>query len=80
VLAERGEVDMAFEWLDRAYHQRDGGMLKLSSNPLIRNLKNDARLQMILRSSTSWVPPRLEDNVVRLVLHHTGCTTSIIFL
>jgi len=56
VLAERGEVDMAFEWLDRAYHQRDGGMLKLSSNPLIRNLKNDARLQMILRKLNLLVP------------------------
>jgi len=55
-------------------------MLKLSSNPLIRNLKNDARLQMILRKLNLLVAARLEDNVVRLVLHHTGCTTSIIFL
>jgi hypothetical protein len=49
VLASRGDLDQAFEWLDQAYRQRDGGFLKLTSNPLLQNLRRDARLQEILR-------------------------------
>ena len=35
ILAKRGDLDQTFEWLDRAYRQRDSGLIKLMSNPLL---------------------------------------------
>ena len=49
ILARRGDLDQAFEWLDRAYRQRDSGFIKLMSNPLLENLIADVRLRPILR-------------------------------
>ena len=49
VLAARGNLVQAFEWLDRAYRQHDSGLIKLTSNPLLKNLRRDARSQPILR-------------------------------
>ncbi len=43
VYAFRGEVDKAFEWLDRAYAQRDTGMPLLKNDPIFRNLQGDPR-------------------------------------
>jgi serine/threonine-protein kinase len=48
VHAYRGEIDDAFRWLDRAYRAHDTNMLGLKTDPLLRNLKNDPRLQAIL--------------------------------
>jgi hypothetical protein len=30
----RGEADLAFEWLERAYYQRDGGLTGIKSDRL----------------------------------------------
>jgi len=49
ILARRGDLDQAFEWLDRAYRQRDSGFIKLMSNPLLENLIADVRFRPILR-------------------------------
>lgn len=38
-----GDVDAAFDWLDRAYRQRDGGMSELIGNYFLSNLENDVR-------------------------------------
>ena len=49
VYAFRGEIDAAFEWLERAYRQRDGGLpdfLKL--DPLLANLHDDPRWPVFL--------------------------------
>jgi serine/threonine protein kinase len=46
--AYRGEVDAAFEWLDRAYRQRDSGMSNLRTTPLLRNLYGDSRFPVLL--------------------------------
>ena len=49
VYAFRGEIDTAFEWLERAYRQRDGGLpdfLKL--DPLLANLHDDPRWPVFL--------------------------------
>jgi hypothetical protein len=40
ILAFRGEIDRAFEWLDRAYAQRDGGLTEMKGDPLLKNLEN----------------------------------------
>lgn len=39
----RGEADEAFQWLERAYAQRDPGLADLKSDPLLKNLLPDAR-------------------------------------
>ena len=41
--AFRGNVDAAFEWLDRAYEQRDGGMSEIIGNPFLAALEEDER-------------------------------------
>jgi hypothetical protein len=39
--AFRGEIDSAFEWLQRAYDQKDGGMSEIIGNFFLRNLHAD---------------------------------------
>jgi TolB-like protein/Tfp pilus assembly protein PilF len=43
VFAWRGEKDKAFEWLERAYRQKDGGLSVLLTDPLIKSLHGDPR-------------------------------------
>jgi serine/threonine protein kinase len=43
VHAYRGEVDVAFDWLERANRQRDGGVPYMRVSPLLRNLHDDPR-------------------------------------
>ena len=38
-----GAADRAFEWLERAYRQRDSGLGQMQSWPLLRNLHGDPR-------------------------------------
>ncbi len=48
ILAFQGDLDGAFEWLDRAHHQRDGGMKELLGNFFLKNLHEDPRWQELL--------------------------------
>jgi serine/threonine protein kinase/TolB-like protein len=48
VHAYRGETDAAFEWLNRAYRERDPGMTWIKVNPWLRRLHGDPRFQAIL--------------------------------
>jgi tetratricopeptide (TPR) repeat protein len=41
--AYRGEKDKAFEWLERAYQQRDGGLTEMKVSLLLKSLHSDAR-------------------------------------
>lgn len=43
ILAYEGEVDAAFEWLQRARMQRDPGLSALLGNPLLEALRSDLR-------------------------------------
>ena len=43
-----GEEDKAFEWLDRAYRQRDGGLTELKTDPLVVALRSDPRFKAML--------------------------------
>ena len=43
VYAWRGENDRAFEWLERARVQRDGGLLSLLTDSIVRPLQADPR-------------------------------------
>ena len=49
VYAYRGESDKSFEWLERAYQQRDPGLPELKSNPLLKNLRHDPRYSELLK-------------------------------
>jgi TolB-like protein/Tfp pilus assembly protein PilF/DNA-binding XRE family transcriptional regulator len=48
-LAYCGNADDAFEWLERAYRQRDSGLPQMQSWPLLRNLHGDPRWPRFLR-------------------------------
>ena len=49
VHAFRGEADLAFEWLERAYDQRDGGLTDIKGDRLVRGLAGDPRYKALLR-------------------------------
>jgi tetratricopeptide (TPR) repeat protein len=48
IYAWRGEKDQAFAWLDRAYAQRDGGLTRVKSDPLLASLRTDPRYRAFL--------------------------------
>jgi TPR repeat protein len=43
--AFRGDADKAFEWLDKAYAQRDPGMMFVASDLFLESLRGDPRWQ-----------------------------------
>ena len=49
VYAFRNQSDKAFEWLDRAYTQHDGGLIFTKVDPLLENLHNDPRFTALLK-------------------------------
>ena len=49
VYAFRGESDLAFAWLDRAYEQRDTGLYVTKGDPLLKNLEHDPRHAAFLK-------------------------------
>jgi len=46
--AYRRESDKAFDWLDRAYRQRDAGLPELKTGPLMSSLRADPRYVKLL--------------------------------
>jgi TolB-like protein/Tfp pilus assembly protein PilF len=57
VHAFRGEADLAFEWLERAYAQRDGGVVEIKGDRLMRGLVRDPRYNAFLKKMK--LPERL---------------------
>ena len=49
VLADRGDADRAFEWLDKAVVNRDPGLTEIVLEPLFANIHNDPRWLPFLR-------------------------------
>jgi TolB-like protein len=49
VFAWRGEKDKAFEWLERAYKQKDGGLSEIKTDQLLKSLRADPRYKVLLR-------------------------------
>ena len=49
VYAFRNQADKAFEWLDRAYAQRDSGLIGTKVDPLLKSLHNDPRYTALLK-------------------------------
>jgi len=48
VYAFRGESDKSFEWLERAYKQRDPGVSQVKADPLLKTLHHDPRYTKFL--------------------------------
>jgi TolB-like protein/Flp pilus assembly protein TadD len=48
--AYRQELQLALQWLDRAYAQRDPGLLDMLGEPLLKNISSEARYHTILRA------------------------------
>jgi len=49
VYAFRNQADKGFEWLDRAYTQRDVGVALTKVSPLMKSLHNDRRFAAFLK-------------------------------
>ena len=49
IYAFRNQTDEAFEWLDRAYAQRDPSMMSTKVEPLLKSLHNDPRYAALLK-------------------------------
>jgi tetratricopeptide (TPR) repeat protein len=49
IYAYRGETDKAFEWLERAYNQKDGGLSQMKGDPQLRSLHRDPRWPAFLK-------------------------------
>ena len=49
VYAFRNQSDEAFEWLDRAYAQRDSSLFATKVDPLLKSLHNDPRFAAFLK-------------------------------
>ena len=47
--AVRGEAASAFEWLERAYAERDGGLTEIIASPHLRSLHSDPRWDAFMR-------------------------------
>ena len=45
----RGQKDEAFAWLDRAFAQRDGGLISLKLDEIMASLRTDPRYKTLLR-------------------------------
>ncbi|MGC1389250.1 MAG: TIR domain-containing protein [Steroidobacteraceae bacterium] len=48
VYAGRKDLDRTFQWLDRAYKQRDGGLNALKVDPMLQNVRQDPRYKTLL--------------------------------
>jgi hypothetical protein len=44
-----GRMDEAFEWLERAYDERDGSLAFIKTDPAYDGLRSDPRFQDLLR-------------------------------
>jgi TolB-like protein len=47
--AYRGDHDLALEWLERAYRQKDAYLVEITGDPMFKNLADDPRYKAFLR-------------------------------
>ena len=57
--AYRGDPDLALEWLERAYKQRDAALIEILGNPLLDSLADDPRFKAFLQKMKlpEWPSP-----------------------
>jgi hypothetical protein len=49
VYAFRNQSDESFEWLERAYAQREAGLVGTKVNPLLKSLHSDSPFAALLK-------------------------------
>ncbi|MFZ0452728.1 MAG: protein kinase [Ignavibacteriaceae bacterium] len=49
IYAYRGEKSKAFEWLERAFRQRDSGLTEMKGDPLLHNIEKDPRYSAFMK-------------------------------
>jgi TolB-like protein len=49
IYANRGDVDQAFKWFDRAYRQHEGRLGQIKVDPLLKNVQSDPRFKALLK-------------------------------
>ena len=49
ICAYGGNKDKAFDWLRRAYDQRDGGLAQIEGDPMLRNIHKDPRYTAFMK-------------------------------
>ena len=64
VYAWRGERDQAFDWLERAYRQQDGGLAGIKNDLRLASLRSDPRYAAMLRKLN--FPPDTDGNQIRI--------------
>ena len=47
--AYRGDHDLALEWLERAYKQKDADLVEIVGEPLFKSIADDPRYKAFLR-------------------------------
>ena len=47
--AYRGDHDLALQWLERAYKQKDAGLIEIVGEPLFKSMADDPRYKAFLR-------------------------------
>ena len=48
--AYRNEKELALQWLERAYAQKDAGLIEIAGEPLLKNIAAEPRFHAILRA------------------------------
>lgn len=48
--AYENDKELALQWLERAYAQRDAGLLEITGEPLFKSVADEPRFQAVLRS------------------------------
>ena len=57
--AYMGDRKQAFAWLERAYDNRDGGLIEMLTDPLLQNLHSDPRWQAFINKMGFNAPAKL---------------------
>ncbi len=47
--AYRGDYELALEWLERAYKQKDASLVEIVGEPLFKGMADDPRFKAFLR-------------------------------
>jgi hypothetical protein len=72
----RGEANRAFQWLEKAYRQRDGGLSQFNGDPLMASIVKDPRNAAMLRkpklADWSWEQRRPPASTFRKVPEHVS--------
>ncbi len=62
VYAQTGENDQAFAWLEKAFQQRDPGLVELQSDPELEPLRNDERFRSLELRLGFLAPRRVSES------------------